>query len=309
MGRMIKSMKIYFDNAKLKTNRGFSVFGRNLLSFLKKHNHADTDDLDKADIHLAFITNSVYSKKVPIVQRLDGVYFYPNSSSMNSSILATYKRAKSVIIQSEFDKKVVVNLFGNHENISVIHNGTNLDVIKNIVVSKPSRFEVYDKIWMSASRWISRPNKRLNENVRYFLEHSGNNDCMFVAGPTDKDIIKHDRVFYFGEMKWEEYIGLLKMSNCFIHLAIADHCPNSVVEARACNCQIICSDLGGTQEIAGPNAIVIKDMDWDYKTPFNYKKPPLLDFSKVVANQYNVSIDINNTGREYLGVFKRVLRK
>ena len=58
---------------------------------------------------------------------------------------------------------------------------------------------------------------------------------------------------------------MYKASKYFLHLAWLDHCPNVVVDAMACGCTVICSSAGGTKEIAGDNAIIIEENDWNYE--------------------------------------------
>ena len=65
-----------------------------------------------------------------------------------------------------------------------------------------------------------------------------------------------------------------------------DHCPNVVVDARASGCKIICSSAGGTREIAGTGATVIKEEEWDMK-PVELYKPPKMNFDKVIDNGLN----------------------
>ena len=38
----------------------------------------------------------------------------------------------------------------------------------------------FENVWMCASHW--RPHKRLNENIRYYLEHKKQNDCLLICG-------------------------------------------------------------------------------------------------------------------------------
>ena len=298
-------MRIFLENAKLHTNRGFSVFARNLIRALEKKGHSFIHSFKDVDIQLAFVFNNNFSKDVPIVQRLDGIYFNTcvNYKTKNRGIQESYRKSKAVIIQSEFDRRVINNFFGKHQDTFIINNGTDIDVLKNIKPLEDRRFDKFENIWASSARWI-RPNKRLTENVRYFLEHSSSKDCMAIDGLWGEHLIKSDRIFHLGELPWDQHIGLLKKAKYFIHLAIADHCPNSVVEARSCGCRVICSSLGGTEEIAGEDAIVIEDMEWDYKTPFNHNKPPKLDFSKTRKGKYNKSLDINDVADQYVKVFE-----
>lgn len=295
-------MNIYFDGVNFKSNRGKDSFAKKLSDSLIKKGYNICNNLDDSDVHLAVISNSVHSDKVPMVQRLDGIYFHSkmDNDKINSNIRKTYNKSDAVIFQSEFDKKVICNTFGTRENMHVIHNGTNYESIKKI--QPDNRYDKFDNVWVCASKWQGRPNKRLKENIKYFLSHSKSNDCLVVAGLGDFKQ-KHDRVFYLGHIGWKQLISLYKRASYFIHLAIVDHCPNVVVDARACGCKIVCSSLGGTEEIAGTDSIVIEDMDWDFKTPFDYKNPPKLDFSKSRSGKYDNSVDIDFVSGKYLEVF------
>ena len=96
----------------------------------------------------------------------------------------------------------------------------------------------------------------------------------------------HDRIHYVGELSTEKLFSLYKTSKFFLHLAWLDHCPNVVVDAMACGCQIICSSAGGTKEIAGAEAIIIEEDKWDY-SPIELYNPPQMDFSKKIENTWH----------------------
>ena len=81
-------------------------------------------------------------------------------------------------------------------------------------------------------------------------------------------------------------------------MAWLDHCPNVVVDARASGCQIICSSAGGTREIAGLEAIVIQEPEWDFK-PVKLYEPLKLDFYKKVKNTTEVSYDMSSVAKKY----------
>mgnify|MGYP001301911457 CR=1 FL=1 len=98
---------------------------------------------------------------------------------------------------------------------------------------------------------------------------------MIVAGDK-RDIVRHPRVKYAGNLSQEQLISLYKASSYFVHLAWLDHCPNVVVDAQAAGCNIICSSSGGTQEIV-EKGIVIIEPEWNFK-PCELYKPPALDF-------------------------------
>ena len=87
-----------------------------------------------------------------------------------------------------------------------------------------------------------------------------------------------------------------------------DHCPNVVVDARASGCKIICSSSGGTREIAGPEATLVVEDEWDF-SPVKLYSPPSMDFSKISKNEYDTNISIERAASEYLEVFKGVQKQ
>lgn len=296
-------MKLYFDNINFQSCSGPNSFGTKLAIELENSGHRVNSDEDP-DIQLSFIQAT--QKLAPIIQRLDGIYF--NSEQdwelLNQPIKQTYDLSAGVVFQSEFNKLLTEKYFGKKEKSTVIHNGTNLDFISQISPLETPVLSKFDNVWSCASSW--RPHKRLSENVRYFLEHSEDSDCLIIAGSNPDYQIKHDRIFYAGNLDYAQLISLYKKSKYFIHLALMDHCPNVVVDARASGCKIICSSSGGTKEIAGDHSVIIQDMEWDY-LPFKLYEPPKLDFSKTISGTNNSEINITRVSNMYLDFFNEVL--
>ena len=120
-----------------------------------------------------------------------------------------------------------------------------------------------------------------------------------VAGevPEEKKVSENS-VVYFGNLSQNQLYSLYKSSKYFLHLAWLDHCPNVVVDARACGSHVICSSAGGTQEIAGPTATVIEEEEWDFE-PTRLYHPPEMDFTKKKKNQFDSCYDISEVARLY----------
>ena len=298
-------MNIFFDNVDFNSSSGPNSFSRKLAEALVERGHSLTGP-ENADVQLSFI-QAVNSHK-RIIQRLDGIYFNSEQDwmSLNKPIRETYQNAKGVIYQSYFNKDLTERYFGKKENSCVIHNGASLEKIAKIPVLKHPIIDNFNKVWSCASSW--RPHKRLSENVRYFIENSREDECLVVAGNNPDYTVSHDRIFYAGNLSWEHLVSLYKRSSYFIHLALMDHCPNVVVDARASGCQIVCSSSGGTKEVAGSNAIVIEDIDWDFK-PFKLYNPPGLDFTKVTKSfPEEKNIDIGYVAGLYSNFFLESLR-
>ena len=67
------------------------------------------------------------------------------------------------------------------------------------------------------------------------------------------DLQIKDRVIFFGHKKFEEAMGILKISDIFVNPSYTEGLPTSVIEAALCKKAIIATDVGGTPEIITNN--------------------------------------------------------
>ena len=298
-------MNIHLENVNLNSTSGPNHFASKLV----KHSDFMFNSHKPADARLCFIeTHRPKIENIPLIQRLDGIYFNLEQPYrlQNTNIEKTYKEADGVIFQSNFNKELTTKYFGEHNNGTIIHNGADVEYINNTPVLKNPKLEKYENVWSCASSW--RPHKRLAENVRYFLEHSSEKDCLIVAGENGYGMPKLDRVYYVGKISVLQLVSLYKRTKYFLHLAWLDHCPNVVIDARASGCQIICSSTGGTKEIAGKDAIIVEEPDWDFE-PVNLYEPPIMDFTKKIKNDHDSDIDMKKVAKKYEDFFISAKRK
>lgn len=299
-------MRIMLDNVQLQSRSGPNGFGLKIATALSMRGHTVVEKHESPDVQLSFIQATQRLEGLPIVQRLDGIWF--NSAQdwqlLNRPIRDTYKRVEGVIVQSEFDRRLVENYFGARMNMHVIHNGTDVEAIQSCDALHVPELHDVEKVWTCASAW--RPHKRLGENIRYFMEHSGPKDVLIIAGKDPDVRIADTRVFYAGDLERDALISLLRATDTFIHCAYIDHCPNVVVDARAAGCHIICSSTGGTEEIAGLDSTIILEDEWDFK-PCELYNPPKMDFSLVRQGRFDTSIDIGYVAERYEYVLQSVL--
>tara|TARA_A100001515_G_C4587354_1_gene214956 strand:- start:456 stop:1367 length:912 start_codon:yes stop_codon:yes gene_type:complete len=289
-------LNIHFENVNFSSNSGPNSFANKLIKYLPNIEGCLIDSNLSPDAHLCFIETGKPSFEKPMFQRLDGIYFNTAAdyNLQNRNINRTYNMADGVIFQSEFNRKLITKYFGEHKRSTVIHNGADLATIEKSPVLP---FDRYENLWSCAAAW--RPHKRLNENIRYFLEHAGKKDGLMIAGAVSrKDYIKHDRIHYAGNLNQKQLYALYKRTKYFLHLAWLDHCPNVVVDARACGCQIICSSEGGTQEIAGKDAIVIKEEEWNFE-PVRLYEPPKMNFKNKIENNFNSELCMTKVSEKY----------
>jgi len=303
-------MNIFLENVVLGSNTGPNHFGAKLARYAEKKGHpcfVQTDLLFSGiDVHLSFIESHKRLAHIPMIQRLDGIYFDSGKDYMtqNKRIINTYRSADGIIFQSEYSKNLSFKHFGECDNYTIINNGADIEFINTIKPLENKQLESYDNVWCCASNW--RGWKRMPDNIRYFLEFSGDNDCLIVAGnPLQNEIIEHERVFYTGQLDPKTLFSIFKKSKYFIHLARYDACPNVVVDARAAGCHIICCSEGGTKEIAGKGATIVVEEPWDY-SPVDVDSPPRLEFNNIVENDIMSNIHMDNVTDRYIKYLKQI---
>ena len=124
-------MNIYLENVDLDSNSGPNSFGRKLVKYMSNVGHTFNTN-QETDIILAFIQSNNERNSVPLVQRLDGIYFNTaqNYKVQNYFIEETYKKADGVIFQSNFNRDLTFEFFGKHDNYTIIHNGADMSGIE-----------------------------------------------------------------------------------------------------------------------------------------------------------------------------------
>ena len=289
-------MKILFDNVNTSSSSGPNSFGKRLMTELNRTGHEAGTGVVDPDVQLSFIIAA--QKKAKLALRLDGIYFNSKQdwNRLNAPIKQSFDMADLVIYQSNFNQALTEKYFGTAKKSVVINNGTCLDTINAISPLQHPQLDKFSEVWSCASSW--RPHKRLKDNIGYFLENAPEDSCMVVAGENPDYTIKHPRVFYVGQLSWEQCISLYKRSKVFVHLAFLDHCPNVVVDARASGCKLVVTSSGGTKEIARIGDTVIDDLDWDMK-PLDLYSPPQLNYEKKSYNTAESNIDITFVSNLY----------
>ena len=299
-------MNICLENVNLNSNSGPNYFAQKLVKYMEIRGTTFETSLPY-DVRLAFIESHHRDPNIPMVQRLDGIYFNANfdCDKMNYNIRRTYEAATGVVFQTNFNKNLIFNWFGPHDNYRIINNGSDLLQIKGLQEDENirRRFQNFDNVWSCAAHWHRF--KRLDENIQYFLNFSKKNDCLVIAGSAAVNTIKHPRIFYVGNLDTNQLLTLFKISKYFIHLAYLDHCPNVVIDARSSGCQIICSSSGGTKEIAGSNAIVVKEEEWDYSF-LEDAEPPDLDYGSKINTGVDSELSMLKVSKKYLQFLNKV---
>ena len=299
-------MKLYLDNVDLTSRSGPNSFGRKLFEAVNHSGHEVTTSPGPCDFQLSFIQIARQCSK-NIALRLDGIYFNNRQDwqRLNGPIKHSHDIAGLVIYQSQFNKNLTEKYFGSARDSIVINNGVSREEIGKISPSMHPIFDQYDEVWCCSSSW--RPHKRLRSNIEYFLNMRSNKTGLIILGDNPDHTVRHPDIFYVGSQPWETCISVYKRCKKFLHLAFLDHCPNVVVDARACGCELVVSSSGGTREISGVGAKIIKDIEWDMN-PLDLYAPPDLDFEKYEINQISSDIDINSVADRYMQKLNAIMK-
>jgi len=297
-------MNLLLENVNLNSSSGPNHFASKLVKYLSFRG-VTFDNNISWNKKLTFIEHVGLRPDLPMYLRLDGIYFNGafDCDRMNYNIKKSYHMSKGIIFQTEFNKELIFNWFGEHNNTAVINNGADMLKIKSFtpLESVVNKYQKFDNIWSCAASW--HPFKRLRSNIEYFLNFADANDCLIVAGNNPDYVIEHPRIFYVGNLSVEQLYSVYSVSNYFIHLAYLDHCPNVVIDARAFGCKIICSSAGGTREIAGLDSSVVQEDKWDY-TYIKNPEPPKLSFDNIEDNTYNSDLSMVKIAKKYHNFLK-----
>ena len=72
-----------------------------------------------------------------------------------------------------------------------------------------------------------------------------------------------------------------------------------MVDARACGAQVICTTSGGTQGVAGPEAVVIEEPKWNFQ-PLDLYSPPALNFDNKISNKWDIEYEMKSISTKYI---------
>ena len=183
-------MKVFTHNFNPSSNSGPNKFTRTLFNQLIKDGKVSLSNQEEADVEFCLIQQQSHKVK-PMVLRLDGIWFNSEQDydSQNAPIVFSYNNADAVVFQSEFNKKLTEKWFGPHRNSYVIHNAPDINLIRSANSRYwNTKFGKDTEVWSCASSW--RPHKRLNCNIKYFLEYAPQEAIFAIAGGIGMDEAK-----------------------------------------------------------------------------------------------------------------------
>lgn len=302
-----------------KFKGGPRVFRQRLVNILKTYPDIEvtSDTMGSFDFELSFLRHQVNHKKLKII-RVDGCYIDGDFETKNKVYKHSIIHSAHAIYQSEFSKKMVEHVLDVHTPSTVIHNGIDLDTIKNI---QPDS-KIPPGSFVACSLW--RKNKRPSSTIRSFLHASTGRDLYMIGDYSGcKEVYakrrKEPHIHFLGKLSFEQTIAIFKACQYQIHIPYVDSCPNVVVEGLACGLNVICSNLGGTKELVKNDGIVVHTDEWNFDPRQSKISDSSVDFAQV-ADGINVMIkekiqrvnrpdlDIRFVADKYINVFRNMKR-
>lgn len=307
-------MRIHLDNCDLNARTGPNVFAQRLTRQLLIMGHDVVTDTGKdADVSIVFIEPTGRPLARRVVQRLDGIWTKPHEFvRRNAPIKALYDRADAVVWQSSFDHTMITKHWGARYGW-VIRNGIELPTQAQLDgTPRLAIRQDHDHIFVCSANW--HPQKRLKANVELFFHLRDTQfpkAALIIMGANPDCWATHPSVFYAGSLTYEQCAQVYRNSDWMLHLAYADHSPNTVIEAIANGCPVVCSNVGGTKELVGGFGVVIDEDTFAFE-PFDHDAPPSIDVSNVSLPSSTwggtmVNVDIVNTAREYVALLESVV--
>lgn len=233
--------------------------------FINSASMTDWDDVEEA-----------YKNGKRIVFRVDNVP--KKSRNKRGRIYDKLRRfgqiADIVVYQSEWAKMYAGYMVGTDHSM-VIYNGVDTSV-----------FNMDDREVFTGNRYLfihynRDENKRFPEAAYHFhLIHRENKEAsLTIVGKFSPDLVDADFDFFAGEnYKYitplhdpKDMARIYKSHDFLLFPAFADAAPNTVLEARACGCDVLLvNDTGGTKELMDKNLdISLERMCREYMQLFN----------------------------------------
>ena len=277
-----------------------------------------------------FILSYFRKNNLPIIQRLDGVY-YPQKHgskyiSLNQDIKDIYLNYSTyVIFQSEYCKRQCFKILGilPKNKYSIICNGTN----KKIFYSREyeEKLNINQKI-----KLITTGNFRnldMIEPIILALDSLVNKykfELTIIGPVTNREIIKlikkRSYIKYVKKLNLKKIAIYLRKSDIFIYSHLNPPCPNSVIEAISCGIPIVSFSSGSIPELLFFSKDLLAPLSNKVIQEYREFNPELLQ-EKIIyafknlrlikkrAIKYSYLYSFEDAGNKYIKIFNQLLNQ
>lgn len=226
-------------------------------------------------------------RKVPIVQRLDGVYYWSIAGwkyplyNLKAQIIRHFF-ADFTIYQSQYSKYCAEKFLGkkNIDPSAIIYNGVDIEIFSPEGEKLNLRDNPEQQIFFTASAF-RRPDQIIPiiEALKIYKDRYSSNFKLFVAGTFSTKVAyipqkykDFTNIKFIGKIKNADLPDYERSSDVFLFTHLNPPCPNNVIEAMACGLPICGIADGAMQELTREhkNALLIPVSDNAFWRKRNY---------------------------------------
>ncbi|MGC8976596.1 MAG: glycosyltransferase family 4 protein [Candidatus Ratteibacteria bacterium] len=294
-----------------------------LITYNKKLNLLHTQ------YHLPFISYCPGIITVHDVSFLKHPEFFPKQLylKLKFSLLYSLRKAKKIITCSKFSKKEIIELYHvKDEKIEVIYNGVSenfrplkinekTEILKKYSITKPYILSVSNL----------QPRKNLSRLIKAFALLVKNNEkfpyILVIVGRKlwlYKDIFVlvketnlEDKIIFTDFIPEEDLLYLYNFADVFVYPSLYEGFGLPVVEAMACGCPVITSNLSSLPEIVEDAGIIIDPYDIEEIAKAIKEvicNPELKKSLKFKGLKQSKKFSWKNTAEKTLKVYEEVLK-
>ncbi len=178
------------------------------------------------------------------------------------------KHSVHIITVSEFSKREISSYFGiDNKKISVVYNGVDTKIFKPKILENQERYILgvssiaYHKNFISLIKAFS---KLKTKNIKLYIV-GGLNKKIF--GKETEEIMKHiknnNNIKFLGRVDDEKLVELYSNAICFVYPSLYEGFGIPPLEAQACGCPVVLSDIPVFREIYKDSALYFDPLDVD----------------------------------------------
>lgn len=216
-------------------------------------------------LNLANTAPLFYKNKISVVH---DIAFERFPQSFNWKFRLFYKlfipniinTSKLIFTVSEFSKREIMEYYKIESNkINVIYNAVD-SMFKPTLDKKNEKYILavsslnYQKNFHSL---IKAFNLLGDKNIKLYLVGSINKNFADVS--LLKDIEKNKNIIFKGRVDDEKLVNLYSNAKCFIYPSLYEGFGIPPLEAQACGCPVICSNVASLPEVGGVDSVVYCD--------------------------------------------------
>lgn len=181
-------------------------------------------------------------------------------------------RSDIILTVSDFSVKEIKKYAHTNKKIDVIHNAINFNKFK--VINDKSKLELIKEKYNLPNEFLLfvgnvKPHKNLNnllfaiKDLDFNLVIVGKKDGFITGDNKIADLIKNnhleDKVYFTGYVEDDDIPAIYNLAKLFVFPSLYEGFGIPPLEAQACGCPVVCSNVASLPEVGGVDSVVYCD--------------------------------------------------